>query len=249
MKHPIPVLLALMASPALAEETRELDAHVHGVGQLNIAIDGNVVAMELHVPGADIVGFEYEAETPADLAAIEAAIETLEEPLALFGLSEAAGCAVTEAHAMLEGDEAHDHDDHDAHEHDEDHDHGDEHDHAHDDHDEDHDHGDEHDHDEAHDDDHAHDDDYAHDVVVVMGLVVIVLDHDHEHEAAGENHTEFHAEYLLTCDNIDALSGIAFAYFDTFKNALELEVQIVTSSGAMAYAVERDAPMLELDDL
>ena len=118
--------IALSATPSLAEETTQLDAHEHGVGQLNIAFDENKVAMELHAPGADIVGFEYGAKSDVDLAAIDAALQTLSDPLSLFLLPEAASCIVITAHAKLESEDS-DHDDHDEEGHDEE---------GHDDHDE-----------------------------------------------------------------------------------------------------------------
>ena len=203
MKTTIPLLVLIAASPALADSTRELDAHVHGVGELNIAVEGTTVAMEFHAPGADIVGFEYEAEMEEDLATIEAAIASLSDPLNLFVVPDAAECGVASATAELETEEEHD-----------DHDHGD--------HDHDHDH-DDHDHDEKEDD----------------------HDHDHDHAEAA-SHTEFHAEYTLECANPDAMTEMTFAYFDTFQNALEVEVQIITSSGASAFEVEREAPTLDL---
>ncbi len=125
--------IALSATPSLAEETTQLDAHEHGVGQLNIAFDENKIAMELHAPGADIVGFEYGAKSDADLAAIDAALQTLSDPLGLFLIPEAASCIVITAHAKLESEDSdHDeegHDDHDEEGHD---DHDEE---GHDDHD------------------------------------------------------------------------------------------------------------------
>ena len=121
--------IALSATPSLAEETTQLDAHEHGVGQLNIAFDENKIAMELHAPGADIVGFEYGAKSNADLAAIDAALQTLSDPLGLFLIPEAASCIVITAHAKLESEDS-DHDDHDEEGHD---DHDEE---GHDDHDE-----------------------------------------------------------------------------------------------------------------
>jgi len=120
--------IALSATPSLAEETTQLDAHEHGVGQLNIAFDENKIAMELHAPGADIVGFEYGAKSDADLAAIDAALQTLSDPLGLFLIPEAASCIVITAHAKLESEDS-DHDDHDEEGHD---DHDEE---GHDDHD------------------------------------------------------------------------------------------------------------------
>lgn len=204
MKHVLPLLLLGCATSALAEGNRQLDAHEHGVGELDIAIDGNVVAMELHAPGADIVGFEYAAESAEDRAAIDAALATLARPLELFQIPAAAECGVTQASAELESEEAHEDHDHDEHEHEHEEEHA------------------EHDHDE----------------------------HDHEEEHAdGASHTEFHAEYMLACGNPGALTEIGFPYFDTFENARELEVQLVTTAGAQAFEVERSEPKLDLRGL
>lgn len=179
---------AITASPVLAQETRQLDAHEHGVGQLNVAFDGQQIAMELHAPGADIVGFEYMAKSAEDRAAVDRAVATLAGPLDLFLLPDAAGCSVVQAAAELESEEDHDeHGEEDTHE------------------------------------DHAHD--------------------DHANEAG---HTEFHAEYLLTCANPNAITEITFAYFDTFPNALEVEVQIISDAGPTSFEVERDSPTLDL---
>ncbi len=215
---PLIALTSLAATPLMAEETRHADAHEHGVGQLNIAIDGNDIAMELHAPGADIVGFEYEATTDQDIAAVGAGIEMLHGALDLFVFPEAAGCNIVSADAGLEGEEHHDDHGEDEH-HDDDH-HDDDHaEHGHDDHD---------DHDEK-DDYHDHD--------------------DHHDDHAEESHTEFHAEYLLTCADPSKADTITFAYFDSFPNALEVEVQVISNTGATAFEVERDAPTLDLSDL
>ena len=72
------LIIALMAPSVLfAQETRELGAHEHGHSALNIAIEGGQVAMELQAPGADIVGFEYEAISAEDRAKLDAAIAAL----------------------------------------------------------------------------------------------------------------------------------------------------------------------------
>ncbi|MEO1314409.1 MAG: DUF2796 domain-containing protein [Pseudomonadota bacterium] len=221
-------LTAAAATPALAEQTRQLDAHVHGVGQLDIAFDGEQIAMAFRAPGADIVGFEYEAESAEDRAAIDAAVATLARPLDLFVLHEAAGCSVVQASAELESEE--DHDDHG--------DHGDEQAEAHD--------HDDHGHDEHAHYDHGHDD-HGHEEHAEEDH----SDHDHgDHDHASEaSHTEFHAEYLLNCADPSAVSDITFAYFDTFPNALEVEVQVISDTGATAFEVERDAPNLDLQGM
>jgi len=193
---PFLALSVAVATPAFAQETRQLDSHEHGVGQLDIAFDGTKIAMELHAPGADIVGFEYAAESSEDRAAIDAAVAMLAKPLDLFVLTDAAGCSVVKASAGLESEESHD------------------------------DHGDEHaDEEDGHDD---HDEE------------------DHEEHASEAGHTEFHAEYLLTCADPTAVTEITFAYFETFPNALEVEVQLISDTGATSFEVERAAPTLDL---
>lgn len=229
MKHATPFVLALLAAPAAADETRQMGSHVHGIGALNIAADGNEIAMEFSAPGADIVGFEHAPESAEDRAAIETAIATLNRPLTLFPLPEAAGCTVITASAELEMKQ-HDHDEkHDDHAHGEKHD--DDHEHDHDEkHDDDHDHThDKHDHDD-HAEKHDHD------------------DHDHDHDKAA-GHSDFHAEYRLSCSDPGALTEMGFGYFDAFENTLKLEVQIVTSTGARAFDVTREAPSLDLSGL
>jgi len=161
----IALVAAAFTAPALAE-TRGLGAHEHGHGSLNMAIEGNAVLMELEAPGADIVGFEYEAKSAEDRAAIDAAIAALAKPLELFVPSEGAGCVVTAANvALITEEDEHDDHDHDEHAHDEEkhdeHDHDEHKEAGHDDHDhEDHDHEDhaEEKHDEHDHDEHAHDD-------------------------------------------------------------------------------------------
>ncbi len=97
------------ASFALAEDAkRELGAHEHGHSALNVAIEGDRVEMELMAPGADIVGFEHEAASADDKTVVAQAKAVLGEPLALFGFTDAAGCAVETALVEIEGGEDHD---------------------------------------------------------------------------------------------------------------------------------------------
>ena len=185
----------ILTAPAFAEESRHLDSHEHGVGELNIAFDGAQIALELHAPGADIVGFEYAAETPKDRAAVDAAVATLAAPLNLFALPASAGCSVVQASAGLESEDDHE-------------EHGEE------------DHGE-----EGHED-HG--------------------EEGHEDHADEAGHTEFHAEYLLSCADVSKVTEIAFDYFDAFPGAKEVEVQLISDAGAKSFEVERDAPVLDL---
>lgn len=217
----------IAAAPAFGEEKRELDAHMHGHGALNIALDGETLALELIAPGFDIVGFEHAAESEADKAAVEAGLAKLSDPLSLFGVPSAANCTVTSAEAELNSEDEHHKDDHDDHAHDDHDDHGDKHeDH---DHDKEHADHDDHDHDKE---EHADHDDHDHDA------------HDHGDEAT---HSEFHAEYALTCANPNELTSLSLTYFAQFPNAEELEVQLVTEAGATKVEATADAPVVTLN--
>jgi hypothetical protein len=99
--------LAVTASSGSAQH-RQADAHEHGRGTLNIAIEGARLTMELEAPGADIVGFEHKAETEQQKAAIEQAEQQLMVGEALFKLPAAAGCVLGSSSAVLEGED-HDH--------------------------------------------------------------------------------------------------------------------------------------------
>ncbi len=84
--------------PAAAQQ-RELGAHEHGKGTLNIALEGSRLTMELEAPGVDIVGFEHKAKSAKDKAVVANAKKQLAKPLALFKLPAAAGCVVKQAKA------------------------------------------------------------------------------------------------------------------------------------------------------
>lgn len=147
-------MLSPISQSLLAQEHehQQLDAHQHGVAELNMVIEGEEVLIELITPADNILGFEHQATTETDKHKLEQAVATLRQG-AIFELNSAADCkleSMTLESALLEGHEDHDHADHKEHD-----------DHAHDDH-------------KGHDDhahnDHDHDDHKEHD------------DHDHEGE-------------------------------------------------------------------
>lgn len=220
----LPILCALSlaaaSTAALAQSGhRQLGAHEHGAGTLNIAVEGSRVSMELEVPGADIVGFEHAATTDEQKAQLAAAKEKLNNGLSLFRLPNAAGCRLiesevdyaTEDHGAVHsedeaGESAADH------RHDHDHGHHDGDSHATDDH------GTQHDH-----------------------------DHDHDHAAA--EHAEFRVAYSIECEAPSTLGEIAFDYFGIFENAERLEVNVVTDKGQTSLEATRAEPVVSLESL
>ena len=218
----------LIGSQAYAAE-RELDAHQHGHGNLNIAIEGSTLYIALETPGADIVGFEHPARSDDDKAAIEDAKGRLSDPIGLFGIPAEASCTLVDVSVEPVGyglgmDDDH-HDEHDHDDHDE---------HAEDAHDDDHDERGHDDHDEAHGhDDHDEHAEDMHD------------DHD-EHEGEKESHAEFHAEYRLQCDDPAAITSLTLTYFDVFSGAEELEVNLITDDGQSRQEVTPAEPVVNL---
>lgn len=83
------IALGLIAStPARAHE----DAHEHGTGALDVALDNGVLELLLEAPGDNFVGFEHAPRNAKETAAVRAAEQRLRKPEALFALPAAAGC-------------------------------------------------------------------------------------------------------------------------------------------------------------
>ena len=71
--------------------------HVHGQGQVGMAIDQNLISMTLESPGADIVGFEHEARTAEEKTAVIEALKQLSDPMFVIQLPANASCKVVQA--------------------------------------------------------------------------------------------------------------------------------------------------------
>jgi hypothetical protein len=106
------IALSIVTSTAAAQS-----AHVHGEGRVNIAIDGNRIFMALEFPGADIVGFEHEARSSDEKAAVARAIAQLGDPMQLLRFEADADCELRTANAATEGEhEEHEGEEHEEHE-------------------------------------------------------------------------------------------------------------------------------------
>jgi hypothetical protein len=126
-----PLLLAVALLPLAAQahdehEHGSLGKHEHGVAQLNVALDGKTLELEMDSPAMNFVGFEHAATSDADKATVAAVQAQLKQPLQLLALPASAQCSVqsVELSSPLFGDapkaEDHDHEhadgDHDEHE-------------------------------------------------------------------------------------------------------------------------------------
>ena len=77
-----------------AEEQHSHDAHEHGHGQLNLALDGQQLLIEFQAPAADLVGFEKTATTAQEQQHYAEALARLRQGATLFSLPAEAACTL-----------------------------------------------------------------------------------------------------------------------------------------------------------
>ncbi|KEQ18836.1 DUF2796 domain-containing protein [Endozoicomonas numazuensis] len=99
--------LTVSAQETAAHDTpRHVDAHVHGHGELNFAVEGSEVHLELKMPANDVLGFES-ITNDNQRHQLHEALEKLEAS-SLWSMSPAASCKLISAKATS-GSEDHDH--------------------------------------------------------------------------------------------------------------------------------------------
>jgi hypothetical protein len=70
-------LLMFSFDVGAAAEKRRHEAHVHGVGEINIAVEGAKATVEFRAPAENVMGFEHEAKSESDKKKRDAALERL----------------------------------------------------------------------------------------------------------------------------------------------------------------------------
>jgi Protein of unknown function (DUF2796) len=60
-----------------AAEKRRHEAHVHGVAEINIAVEGTKATVEFRAPAENVMGFEHEAKSESDRKKRDAALDQL----------------------------------------------------------------------------------------------------------------------------------------------------------------------------
>ena len=216
LKRFAPALLSIgIAMPAVAQQ----DAHVHGVGAINIAVEKDELELEFKIPSESLVGFEWKPKTDAERKAIDDALALLRDPSKVLELPENAKCEVHEVEAEWEASDDHGHDDHG-------HD-----DHGHDDHGHD-DHARHDDHDDHGHDDHAKHDEHDHD------------DHGHDdHDKAA--HSEFHAHYHFDCEGAP-IENIRLTLFETWTRIETIRLQALNENGQTGGNITASNPVIKL---
>ena len=108
MKTTTRAAIAVLSFACVIPAQAQHDAHEHGHATLNVVLDGAVLAIELEVPAANVVGFEHQPENDAQWQRSEQALRQLAEAQDVFTIPKAGGCSLREAELALPGVHLHD---------------------------------------------------------------------------------------------------------------------------------------------
>ncbi len=110
----------IAAAPSAAQEFRQEGKHVHGQVTVNLALEGNLLSVEMEAPAINVVGFERPPRDAAERTVVGDAANWLGSGRSLLGVPAAAGCRRLEASVTAPqwreakgpdaGKDAHDHD-------------------------------------------------------------------------------------------------------------------------------------------
>ncbi|WP_432455429.1 ZrgA family zinc uptake protein [Agarivorans sp. QJM3NY_29] len=214
----------------LSGVTYAQSAHQHGVAELFFAAGDEELAIEIHSPADNLLGFEHAPVTAAEQQALAAAKLQIENAPQLFSFN-GGDCELEslsqEWGALQQSDHEHEHEAAD-HEHEHEHeaaDHEHEHEHEAADHEHEHehdaaDHEHEHEH-EAADHEHEHEHEAA--------------DHDHDHEHSGHQDVTF--SYHFHCHQLSELQSFNLHWFERFPRMQKILVQGASDRGQIAIEV------------
>jgi hypothetical protein len=86
----------LLLSSMLTVSAQAHEAHVHGVGKLDVALDGHTLSLHLDSPLVNLIGFEHAAQSPSDRKSAQNMAATLRNASRVFVTSAAAACKVSQ---------------------------------------------------------------------------------------------------------------------------------------------------------
>lgn len=76
----------LFSATVQTRQYRQHEAHVHGVANLNVAVDANNLFIGFSSPSANIVGFGHHPRSPEQKEAVKAALRRLKDGASIFYL-------------------------------------------------------------------------------------------------------------------------------------------------------------------
>ena len=109
----VPVLVASAAFAASEDGHREHDAHEHGHGTLDVAVEGEELVVEFRIPAVNVVGFEHAPRDDAEREAVRQALAPFKDAASVLVPSPDAMCEVEAVEAGLSSMEEEAHHEHD----------------------------------------------------------------------------------------------------------------------------------------
>ncbi len=87
-------LLALLLTPQVvpAEEAVQLSAHVHGLTELQIALEKDAMEIALHSPAFNLIGYEHQPQNERQREQLSNTLSLLKQPDKFLFLTPEAGC-------------------------------------------------------------------------------------------------------------------------------------------------------------
>ncbi|WP_050466072.1 DUF2796 domain-containing protein [Herbaspirillum chlorophenolicum] len=92
------IAASLLSLPAFAADDHHGNhpAHEHGVGKLDVALEGNTLTLHLDTPLINLVGFEHAATSARDKETVQAMAKVLRDAGRMFATDAAAQCKPAE---------------------------------------------------------------------------------------------------------------------------------------------------------
>ena len=84
-----------LADPARAQHAAGHGAHVHGQVQVNVAVQGHKMSVQLEMPLDSLLGFEHRPRTEAQRRAAQAAVQQVQQAAAWLKPDPAAQCTLS----------------------------------------------------------------------------------------------------------------------------------------------------------
>lgn len=104
-----------------AESMGNLDAHVHGISEMTVAIEGTDIEIAFESPAMNLVGFEHKATSKKDKATVKSVVAALKQHQQIFSFA-GSDCELVDssvdASGVLKDAHGHKKDSHDHHDHD-----------------------------------------------------------------------------------------------------------------------------------
>jgi hypothetical protein len=99
------LIVAVLCVWVAASSGASRRAHVHGIGRINIVVEGKQATVEFVAPAEGLYGFEHQARTPAEQAKRDAALARLQEKISTMVVFEAnRGCQFAPHRIAVEAD-------------------------------------------------------------------------------------------------------------------------------------------------